>query len=61
MKKKYKTYTKLIHLNVGDTFIKEDNLYEVVSKSQWNSECRCLNLEGKYYYRTFSNYFLVEV
>lgn len=59
---------KLSNLNVGDIFIYEGIMYEILNKTQWQSYCRYVNdkynvdwVNGKYLYCHFSNYVKVEI
>lgn len=59
---------KLSNLNVGDIFMYEGVIYEILDKTQWQSYCRYVNdkynvdwINGKYLYCHFSNYTKVEV
>lgn len=59
---------KLSNLNVGDIFMYEGMMYEILNKTQWQSYCRYVNdkynvdwINSKYLYCHFSNYVKVEV
>lgn len=66
MNKKGKNKIKLSKLSVGDLFFHEGIMYEIISKTNWESKCRYLNDKWrysyiKYLYCSFSNHTVVEI
>lgn len=59
---------KISNLKVGDLFMYEGVMYEIVDKSKWETYCKYINdkyqlgcFSRKYFYCNFSNYTKVEV
>ena len=66
MSKKEKNKIKLSKLSVGDLFYHKSIMYEIISKTNWESKCRYVNDKYqysciKYLYCSFINQTVVEI